>query len=168
MALVIDQGGIFTRVFFEDNAGDVTSRAIQMKWDTDLTTTLANALAHAVLWAAVTKAGVQRTDVVLRYTDTDAPDATSENNEVAHVALKLTTASPALLTQKATLEVPAPIAALHLAASGEDYNRVDTTNAALLALYADFEAAGNVYISHGQNAEQLSGGYIHHKASKLG
>lgn len=168
MALTLEQDAIFVKLYFTDYAQDVTTRAVQVKWDIDLATTLANAVAHAALWAAVTLAGVERISVILDYLDTDPAEAGAENNEVAHVALGLVTEAPAKLTKQATLEIPAPDAALHLTATGPGYNQVDITDADLVALFADFEAAGNVFISHGQNADLLRGGYIHHKVSKLG
>lgn len=168
MVLTLEQDAIFAKIYFTDYAADVTTRAVQVKWDTDLATTLVNATAHAALWAAVTLAGVERVSVILDYLDTDAAEAGAENNEVAHVALGLAINAPAQLTRQATLEIPAPDASMHLTASGPGYNQVDITDADLVALFADFEAAGNVYISHGQSANLLRGGVIHHKVSKLG
>ncbi len=168
MALALSQDTIFANVVLTDLADDETGRKVQVKWDTDLATTLANALAHAGLWAAASKSGVERLSVTLDYLDTDPADAGAENQEVAHVVLKLATSPPTALTKRAVLEIPAPAAGLHLTSTGPGYNQVDITDASLVALFADFQAAGNVYISHGQSATLLESGIIHHKKSKLG
>lgn len=168
MALVLEQNTIFSNIKFTDIADDETSRKVQIKWDTDLPTTLANALAHAVLWAAVTKSGVEKMTVTLEYLDTDPADAGAENEEQAHVVLRLATNPPTALTKRAVLEIPAPAASLHMTSTGPGYNQIDITDADLVALFADFQAAGNAFISHGQSATVLESGIIHHKKSKLG
>ena len=82
--------------------------------------------------------------------------------------IKLTQNPPQGLSKSAVLEIPAPIDGLKQALVGPLANSVDATNASLLGLYADFTPVGDVYISHGQNAEAIKTGYIHHQDSKKG
>ncbi len=169
MALAISQDDIFVNIVFSDEADDETTRRIQLKWDTDLATTLQNGVDHAALWDALTKAAIPEISFSIKYRDAVAAfDAGAENQEVAHIGLKLTQNPPLGLSKGATLEIPAPVDAIREALNGPQKNEVDTTHADLLGLYADFTAAGDVYISHGQYAEAIKAAYIHHQDSKKG
>lgn len=169
MPLIISQDTIFVNIHLEDLDDDETSRRIQLKWDTDLTTTLANGAAHAGLWNACSKSAVKRVTFSIEYTDLgDSAAVGAENQEVAHVALVLAQNPPLGLTKTGLLEIPSPIDAMRQGLTGPLANEIDASETNLVALFNDFQAAGNVYTNHGQNATKIKQAYIHHKGSKKG
>jgi len=168
MSFVLTQGSIFVNYEFEDAAGDKTNRRIQLVWDTDLATTLANAAAIAAAIVPITDAGLNQFTVSLEYKE-DTPIAPGgEIQEVAHLVLALNLAPPAGLSKTKVFELPAPDAGIRVAASGPGKNLIDINAVALGTFLSVFEPAGQAYLSHGQTLDEIKDGYVHHQRSKKG
>ena len=168
MAKVLEQDAIFVSYEFEDADGDKTSRRIQLVWDTDLATTLTNAVAISASLQAITDAAVNKFTVMLDYVE-DTPAARSgENQEVAHLVLGLNTNPPEALSKTKAFDLPAPVVGIRVAPNGPGNNLIDIANANLTTFLAHFLPAGEAYLSHGQTLDEIKDGYIHHQRSKKG
>lgn len=168
MAKVLQQDSIIVSYEFEDADGDRTQRHIQMVWDIDLATTLANAAAVAASLQAITTAAVNKFHVHIHYEE-DAPAARGgENQEVAHLSLALNVAPPAGMSKVKVFDLPAPDTLIRVAPTGPGSNLIDITNAALTTFLAHFLPAGEAYLSHGQTLDEITDGYVHHRRSKRG
>jgi len=168
MAYVLTQGSVFVSYEFEDADGNKATRRIQLAWDTDLATTLANAAAIAASLQAVTDAAVNKFTVGLEYNE-DTPAARGgENQEVAHLVLALNTAPPTALSKTKIFDLPAPVVGVRVAPNGPGSNLIDIADADLTTLLAHFLPAGEAFVSHGQTMDEIKDGYIHHRKSKKG
>jgi len=168
MAYLLTQGAIWATYEFEDADGNKTQRRIQLVWDTDLATTLANAVTIAGSIQAITDAAVNRFTVALEYGE-DTPAARGgENQEVAHLALALNLNPPEALSKTKAFDLPAPGVAIRVAPNGPGSNLIDISNAALTTFLAHFLPAGEAYLSHGQTLDEIKDGYVHHQRSKKG
>jgi hypothetical protein len=170
MAFALVEGNLFMNVEFEDEDEDVTMRRIQVVWNTDLATTLAAAIADIAAFQAITKCAINRVTFSLVYEEGTpvAPGAGSENQEVGHLALKLNLNPPTGLSKTAVFELPCPVDAIRVAATGPGSNLIDIDAVALGTFLALFGTGGSLYLSHGQTLDSIKDGYVHHKKSKKG
>lgn len=65
-------------------------------------------------------------------------------------------------TKTATVRVPAPVDGIFAAASGPNFDVVDTTDADLTAFVANFTTEALFYVSDGEQADALLGGHRRH------
>lgn len=166
MAFVIEQDTIFATYVFEDEDLEQTTRSFQIRWDTDVATTLGNAATLGNHLAAVTRCKVVSFKAAVEYVDAAAAlTAGAELSENGAVVFSLVQNPPMGISKSATVNIPDPIAAVRVAASGPQSNVINTSATEIVALFNDFQAAGIAYLSHGQDADQVLDGYIHHKKS---
>lgn len=168
MAFALTQGNIFVAFELEDADGNITTRRIQLVWDTDMATTLANAAAVAASLRAITDAAINKYTVSLVYDEGTPEVPGGEIQEVAHLVLSLNLNPPTGLSKTKVFEVPAPTAGIRVAASGPGSNIIDITDADLLTFLTHFEAGNEAYLSHGQTLDTIKDGYVHHIRSKRG
>lgn len=173
MALTLVQSVFMTMTFVDEDL-DETMRRVQIRWDTDLATTLAAGITHAGYWAAVSESALTDVSFTVQYADAvPSPAAGSENQEIGAVAVSLVTVAPDKLSQRALLKIPSPIDGVKLAATGPQSNIIDTTDAGILALVNRFRTvadggAEEAFLSHGQDALDVLDGYVYHARSKRG
>jgi hypothetical protein len=168
MAYQLTQDAVFATFEFEDADGNITTRRIQLVWNTDLATTLAQAALIGASLQVITDAAVNKFTVSLEY-EQDAPAARGgENQEVAHLVIALNTTPPAQLSKTKVFELPAPDVAIRVSPTGPGSNLIDTNNADLTTFLAHFLPAGEAYWSHGQTMDEIRDGYVHHLRSKKG
>lgn len=162
-------GAILVSALFYDEAQNVTRRSFTVPWDTDLATTLANAIAllaevepltDAKVVASVTIQLVQNPEV--------GAQAGSEVENCAALSCVLDT-DATHTTPYHTLDIPAPKIGLFLASSGPNKNVIDTTDADILAFIAQFAATtGVAVVSDNQTIASLAAGKRVHKRSRKG
>lgn len=133
---VIDAGNNISKLLYELQGADIDAAET-------------SALAIVTDLVAVTKAYVQSyrvTEVFTNDTARAVPPAASVISEKALLSLQLTTPG-----KKAIMYIPAPIDAMFGTAGTDDYDKVTTSNAAVLALVNDFTVGAQGYVSDGEN-----------------
>lgn len=163
MALV---GGKFKfSITLLDNGGDKTTRTYDMQ---AVTQEAAETDAPAILAAiqGVTDA------VVVSYSFYEE----FVNDALAYPASGVENQNQALLdflivddpTKHATISIPAPKPGIFMATSGPPAEIIDTADAAVIAFAGLFLAAGQLYLSDGEEADSLAGGHRRHVRSRHG
>jgi hypothetical protein len=141
---------------FVDQGQNVARATVQLQ-GANIGAAATNLAAVVSAFVAVTDAWISSYTLHDQFTTDVAFTAALPHGEVSTKALILTQLSSSPL-KKASLEVPAPKDAIFQAASGEDYNKVDGSNAAVTTLVALYEAASEAYISDGENV--ITGGFL--------
>lgn len=150
---------------FSDDGGDTSTKIVDVPWDTDLATTMANAIALANLYKPVTNGGLAAEMRVI-FTDS-APQLPAINSKVnTKAGISMTLLTTGNQTQDSiTLEIPSPDAALRLALTGPQKYIVDVANADLVALTNEYKTGGTAVIGDGQEVDQVLSGTIYDKKS---
>lgn len=68
-------------------------------------------------------------------------------------------------TKSATIVIPAPKDSIFVAGTGAGYDIVDTTDADVVAFFANFDSETLFYVSDGEQADGLVGGRRRHTAA---
>lgn len=160
MTWQLSQGDIWMSTAFQDVQEDVLKLREQVKFNTDLATTIAAAQAHTDKLAAFSLAAVNDFYITFRYSQ-DAPEGLAGDvGDKADIATSLIVVPPAQLTQSKTFHFPAPVDAVKVATTGPGANLVNITDAVVTALMADYQNGGSMYTSHGQEVLSVLGGVI--------
>lgn len=158
MALV--SGGFYLSVTLQDSGLNTTTKEFELRGAT-IGDAITNAGQHITLLNAVTDANVVRYSVSERtYEDAPSTPASGEVEELAILAVRTSGGKGAVI------EIPAPNPSLFVATTGVNKNVVDIADTAVGDYYASFLAAGNVFISDGENAAQLLSGQRGTKKSR--
>lgn len=170
MAFALEQDDIWVRVLFKDRDEQETGRSFQIRWNTDLATTITGAITLVTAIAALSKSEVAEFSLLLPHIDGAASVAadTAENNEVGKIVMSLAVDPPTALNETSTIGVPAPADGIRLSTLGPGSNIIDLTDSAVTDILAVFATGGQGYLSHGQDALTLLKGYVHHARSKVG
>lgn len=158
MAFALPGAGdrIYLQTYYDDIKGQRGKTKVEIPFDTDIATTLANALAHAALQALASGCEVSEASVTIPIVDSapTAAEAGSSVSEDGQLSVTLDTTGTSK-NPTGTIHVPFPVAASRVAASGKQFYLVDTTYGAIANLYASFETGGNATLSDGQLATAL-------------
>lgn len=139
-------GGMFEcSMMFRDSGGEVTTKTVEIQ-AVDMTAALADAATLVGLYAAVSDASIDRYTVSQIFRE-NAPiafvDATVRNSIQAVLTVSLATD----VLKKATLVIPAPSIGIFVAPTGEDSDKVDSTDTDVIALVGAYQLAGQAYLS---------------------
>lgn len=163
MALV--SNGYWLNVALKDNGGNETTRTYQLN-----AALIADAITDSAAIIAALNAVTDAVIVSHFFYERFVEDA------FAYPAAGVEVENQALLDfdivdhpeKSATLTVPAPNIGIFTAATGPGANIVDTTDAAVIAYAALFQAGGEAFISDGEVAASLISGRRIHRASRKG
>jgi len=163
MALVSD--GYWLHVSLVDNGGNVTRKSYQLK-SADETAAIADAATVMTALGNVTDAAFLGYEICLRFVE----------NAFAYPASGVQIENQALIglgiennpLKTATTAIPAPKPAIFAGTSGAAANVVDPADAAVLAYWQLFNAAGPCYISDGEVAEVYKDGRRIHRKNTRG
>ncbi len=152
---------IVVKTKYVDEAAQIAQTDTEIPFDTDLTTTINNAIAHVDLLATLSGALVDTASITITITDAVAAAAAAKS-DVGHdgqlvITLDTTGASK---TKAGVVHVPAPKDGVRVATTGKQFYLLNTGHADVLALFANFQAAGDATISDGQKALAISSGEI--------
>lgn len=159
-------GGVGDRVkmflrFLGNDGQRAVWRQFDVKWDTDLATTLANATAVADIVANVSGMEVSLGHVQVDITDA-SPDA-AENNATRFqdgiFTFQLDTTGQGK-SPYGNVRIPYPKLALRVAATGSGLYQILVNNAAITALEDEYLAAGRLTLNDGQSAIDLEGAKV--------
>lgn len=149
------------KLYFTDIRGQDSKRDVEIPFDTDIATTLANALAVAALYAAVTGAKCEKGTVIVPLFDAVAAAAVtgSEVSQDAQLSVTLDITGTSK-TPTGIISFPAPLDAVRVATTGKQSLLVNTGQADIVALYTAFTAGNEATVSDGQVATALDAGKI--------
>lgn len=162
MALVSE--GFFMEVLFEDNGGNVTRRTYDLvAADSAGAASAATAILAAI--ANVSDALVKGYRLGQKFGQ-DSGSFPAAGVQIENLALLITQLET--FDKTATYTIPAPKAAIFTATSGAAANIVNTSNAAVAAYHALFQASGVATLSDGEVAGGLQKGKRVHRKSDRG
>lgn len=165
MALVHDK--FLLVVMLRDSGNDLTKKTYQVRGAT-LADAATNAAAFVPVLAAATRSAVDGYHLIEVFRE-DAPaaiaDDTVRNSNQAVISVALAT-SP---LKRASIVVPAPENAMFTSVTGEGSDVILNNAALVTGLVEEFKAAGNVYISDGEDVAAVPNisGYRRTVARKL-
>lgn len=164
MAFAVGGAGERVKMFlrFLDNKGQKPVwRQFDVKWDTDLATTIANAVAAADVIALVTGMECSLGHVQVEIVDAVAvgAEAGSTRFEDGIFTMVLDTTGEGK-TPYGNVRIPFPKATLRSNPTGQGYWQLNTSDAAITNLVALYTAAGDLSLNDGQIADSLQGAKV--------
>lgn len=161
-------GDITVNATFYDEAQNSTYRSITIPWDTDLATTLANAIDVLDDLYPATDAQVMATVRLSLVQNPIVPaQAGSEVENCAAVTCTLVT-DATHKTPYHTVEIPAPKIGMFVGTTGPNKNVVNTAAAILVNFLSHFEVGEQAVLSDFQNIASIDSGKRVHKRSRKG
>lgn len=151
MALVpVGNGsGWWYTVTLVDNGNDKSTKTYELRAATEV---IAQAAALAINAALVGTSGSTISNTSLSYREEEDafsyPASGVENQNIARIVGQLTGS-----TKKATMDIPAALAAIFVDTTGPNANVVDLTVGAVIAYLALFEAGNEAFISDGETLD---------------
>jgi hypothetical protein len=170
MAFTLVEDEVFASYEFTDEDEQMTRRRFHIRWDTDLITTLGHAGDFGDVLEPLSESALKEFTLSLRFTNDGSPTplAGAENQESGRIVFDLLPNPPSGITKRSTVDVPSPVDAIRVAATGVQSNIIDVSDALIAALTVALQAGGDAYLSHGQDVDVVLDGYVHHKRSRRG
>lgn len=160
--MALTAGRWFTVFELVETSGKRTRKRFEQSAPLDDTAARASAAAMATDLAAVTNAEIASYYTYQEFVE-DAlvlPTGAELQNQAI-----LTCGIEDAPTKSGTIVIPAPVDGIFVDSSGAGYDVVDTTDADLLAFFANFDSEALFYVSDGEQADGLIGGRRRHVKS---
>lgn len=152
---------------FVDDGGQSTNRTIVVPFDTNIDTSIGNALAIVALMATVSKCAVPTVSVGIDLEDDANPTPAANSNVYLDgrigVDLVVTANSK---TKVGVISFPDPADAVKVATTGVGKWQINLSQADIVALVAAYQAGGDGLLSDGQQVLQSRTGKINPKKGK--
>ncbi len=163
--MTLDAGRWYT--FFElvDTGGKKTTRRFEQSAPADDTAARAAALALATDLAAVTDCTISKYFSYQVFEETSFALPSGAELEMQAVVSMTIDSEP---FKSGMVTIPAPKASIFVDTSGPNYDVVDTTDADLVAFMANWVTEDLYYVSDGEQADAVLGGFRRHTKSRRG
>jgi hypothetical protein len=161
-------GRLELRIKEIDDFGQEGGKTVEVPWDTDLATTLANSLGIADDYAALTRLAVNDGGVYIPFTQDTPETPVAECSKFKEAQISVTLAPSATsFDENGTIRVADPVDAALNGSSGKAALQVNVAAAVVTAYTDHFLAAGDATLSDGQSSTGNVKGIVNPKAGKV-